>query len=190
MSTLAYAALTNRRVQATSGTSTTTSPPGLKTYADAVAALVPAEVLSLHAVILSITTKTALKDDGTSAVTITDPVTLRWAFWGLVTLSIFLYLVPRFRTKDRFDFARAVIPPAAFVAWTMLQKATAFDAVDPKLGEVPRTVIALFAAVVLGVLAAVLASSADSRTPPSAVSGHDLGQLASRLPAHPTTKLK
>ena len=44
MSTLAYAALTTKREQSDPKTSTSTSPPGLKTYVDALAALVPAEV--------------------------------------------------------------------------------------------------------------------------------------------------
>jgi hypothetical protein len=168
LSTLAYAELTTKRVQATPGTSTTTSPPGVQSYVDAVAALVPAEVLTLHAVILSITTKTALNNDGKSVITITEPCTLRWAFWGLIVLSIALYLVPRFRTLDWFDVIRAIIPPGAFTAWTMLQRATAFDAVWPTLCDAPRTVVALFAAVVLGAVAAILANSADKRSPPAA----------------------
>ena len=56
MSTLAYAQLTNAREAAPPGTSTTTSKPGIKTYMDAFAALVPAEVLTLHALIISATT--------------------------------------------------------------------------------------------------------------------------------------
>jgi hypothetical protein len=111
MSTLAYAALTTRRIRATPGTSTTTSPPGVQGYVDAVAALVPAEVLSLHAVIVSMTTATQ-----NAVTTITHPGVLRWAFWGLIGLSAVLYLVPRFRTPDRLDIARALIPPAAFTA--------------------------------------------------------------------------
>lgn len=166
MSTLAYAALTTRRIKAIPGTSTSTSPPGVKSYVDAVAALVPAEVLTLHAVILSVTTKTAPSINGNS-VTITDPGTLEGAFWGLVVLSVLLYVVPRYRTKDRLDILRALIPPAAFIAWTMLQRATAFDAVWPQLGDAPRTVIALFVAAVLGVVAATLAGSADKTVPPA-----------------------
>ena len=57
MSTLAYAQLTNARDQALPGTSTTTSKPGIQTYMDAFAALVPAEVLTLHALVISYTTE-------------------------------------------------------------------------------------------------------------------------------------
>jgi hypothetical protein len=167
MSTLAYATLTTARDEAPPGESTSTSPPGLGSYADAVAALVPAEVLSLHAVILSFTTTTAQDTAGNSITTITESVTLTWAFFGLIILSVALYVIPRLRTKNRLDFIRAVIPPAAFVAWTMLQRATAFDAVWPGLGEAPRTVVALFAAVVFGVLATALANRADKSKPPA-----------------------
>ncbi|HXY69299.1 MAG TPA: hypothetical protein VEH62_07590 [Gemmatimonadales bacterium] len=168
MSTLLYGALTTRRLCAQPGTSETTAPPGLGTYVDALAALVPGEVLALHALFLSVTTATVVDRDGFPQVTITEPVTLRWAFAGLIVLSVVLYLVPRFRTREKLDVGRALIPPLAFVAWTMLQRATAFDAVFPSLGDAPRTVIALFAAAVLGLVAARLAGSADRSPPPPA----------------------
>ena len=72
MSTWAYAALTTKRINSPSGTSTSTSPPGMSTYIDAVAALVPAEVLALHATIFSLTTKTDLDQAGKLITTITD----------------------------------------------------------------------------------------------------------------------
>ena len=158
MSTLAYAALTTKREQAAPGTSTSGSPPGVSKYIDALAALVPAEVLTLHAVILSFTTSTK-----GSTTTITAPGTLAGAFYGLVGLSILLYVAPRFGRLDRLDFFRAAIPPIAFVAWTMLQRATAFDAVAPGLDPAPRSVIALFVAVLLGLAAAALAHVADQK---------------------------
>lgn len=167
MSTLAYSALTSRRDDAPPRTSESASPPDVKSFIDAVAALVPAEVLTLHAVILSFTTKTEQSQEGNSITTITEPGTLEWAFFGLLLLSVVLYVVPRLRRKDPLDFFRAAIPPAAFVAWTMLQRATAFDAVWPELGEAPRTVAALFGAVVLGLIATQLAKQADKKPPAS-----------------------
>ncbi len=168
MSTLAYAALTKRRVQVPSGIRTSISLPDVSTYIDMVAALVPAEVLALHAAILSLTTKTAQDQAGRSITTITDPGTLRWAFWGLIFGSILLYIVPRPPLKKPLDCLRAAFPPAAFVAWTMLQKATAFDAVWPDLGETPRAVAALFGAVLLGALAKALANRASKKSTPAA----------------------
>jgi hypothetical protein len=81
MSTLAYAALTTSREQSAANTST--SPPGVSTYVDAVAALVPAEVLTLHALILSVTTETVGGSTKIIAVT-----TLFWAFFGLTILRL------------------------------------------------------------------------------------------------------
>jgi hypothetical protein len=161
MSTLAYAAFTTAREKAQPNTSFSTSPPGVGTYVDAIAALVPAEVLTLHALILSVTTDTV---NGTTKIT--DALTLRWAFWGMILLSLALYLLPRAlaRRWDKLDFLRMLIPPLAFAGWTMLQRATAFDALFPNAGDAPRTVIALFLAVILGVGASLLAYQADQKT--------------------------
>ncbi len=159
MSTLEYATLTSKRDMAAPGTSSNVSP-GVSTYIDAFAALVPAEVLTLHALILGATTTTI--DTTTS---IKDPGTLSWSFLGLILLSMGLYVGARIYQKlwDRLDLIRMFIPPLAFVGWTMLQKATAFDAVFPTLPEAPRTVIALFGAVILGFMAIFLAYKADQK---------------------------
>ncbi len=163
MSTLAYAAFTTSREKAKRGTSTTESPPGVSTVMDSLAALVPAETLTLHAVILSVTTKTVM-----STTEITEPATLSWSFWGLLVLSAMIYVAYRLiaRKWDKFDYLRMVIPALAFVGWTMLQRATAFDAVFPGMTEAPRTVIALFLGVLLGVAAAALGYQADQKEPP------------------------
>jgi hypothetical protein len=162
MSTLAYAQLTNKRDAAEPGTSTTTSP-GVQSYVDALAALVPAEVLTLHALVISFTT--TIKEQTT---TIEDAATLAWAFWGLVCLSALLYVAPRVldHKLDRWDGIRTCIPPLAFTAWTMLQRATAFDAVYPSAQAAPRTVAGLFLAVVLGGAATALAYQADQKPVP------------------------
>jgi len=161
MSTLAYAALTTSREQSPPNSST--SPPGVSTYVDAVAALVPAEVLTLHALILSVTTETA------GGITkITAATTLFWAFLGLTVLSCMVYIAPRLLKGnwDRLDYIRAAIPALSFIGWTMLQRTTAFDAVASKMGGAPRTVIALFLAFVLGPMAAALAYKADQKPLP------------------------
>jgi hypothetical protein len=163
MSTLVYAQLTNVRESAPSGESTTTANPGLGTYVDALAALVPSEVLSLHAVIIATLT------DTTNAVTTTDAPTLRAAFWGLIALSVILYAIPRLLggSWDRYDWIRTLIAPAAFFAWTMLQRATAFDAAFPGMTGGARTVAALFLAVILGLITTSLSSLADRKHPPT-----------------------
>jgi hypothetical protein len=102
MSTLAYAQLANTRESATPGTSTTISSPRVRTYIDAFAALVPAEIRTLHALIIANTTKTEVKA-ATAGITLLGTVTtilpeamqtLNFAFWGLFLLSIALYVVP------------------------------------------------------------------------------------------------
>lgn len=159
MSTLAYAEFTTKREEATPGSSTSQNPPGVSTFVDALAALVPAEVLTLHALILSVTTTRV-----NNATTISDASTLQWAFAGLITLSIALYVVPRFSKWERLDYLRVLIPPLAFVGWTMLQRSTAFDALAPNVADAPRTVVGLFLGVVLGVVAAALAKKADQKS--------------------------
>lgn len=156
MSSLAYGALTKKRIEQPAGASTAAGGnPGIGTNLDALAALVPAEVLALHAVIVSVVSTTG--KDGTQ---IGDVATLRVSFWVLTAMSAGLFIVGR-RSLKGWDLLRALIPPAAFVAWTMLQKTTAFDAVDPHLAGTVRTTIALFAAVLLGGLAAQLGNVAD-----------------------------
>lgn len=153
MSTLAFASLTTSRI-------TSRDSDGISHYIDVVAALIPAEVLGLHAVILSFTTETTQDASGNSLTTITDPQTLIWSFWALIGLSTFLYLARRTQEFRKLDLVRMLIPPAALVAWTILQKATAFDALVPDLSEAPGMVIAMFGAVVLGVIANALAKKA------------------------------
>ncbi len=165
MSTLAYAALTTRRDWSSRNTSRSSEPPGVGTWVDALAALVPAEVLGLHAVIVSLTTKTQDAQAGAGTV-ITDQATLAWSFAGLCVLSVALYVVPRLMRHlwDGLDYVRCLIPAAAFVGWTMLQRTTAFDAVWPD-HTTPRMVIALFLAAALGLAAAALGYRADQQDP-------------------------
>ncbi len=161
MSTAAYAMLTSKREQAQPGTSSTTSPPGVKSWVDALAALVPAEVLAVHAVIISFTTSTV-----NNATQITAPETLKGVFVALVVVSAVLYWLVHRAQWDVWDYFRILIPPLAFVGWTMLQKTTAFDAVAPNLPEAPRFAIAVIGGVVLGAAATALSYRADQQPPP------------------------
>jgi len=125
---------------------------------------VPAEVLTLHAVIISYTTKTV---DQKTFILPEGWNTLHVSFWGLIVTSMVLYAGARLikRKWDRLDFLRVLIPPLAFVGWTMLQTMTAFDAVDPGLHQIPRTVIALFLGVGLGLASVALAYEIDKKDP-------------------------
>ena len=190
MSTIAYAQLTTKREEAAPGKSSTTSGPGIRSYIDSFAALVPTEVLTLHALIVAATTKTATaaaapaagvvptlgasgaqatattQSLGTTTTILPDGVQpLTTAFWLLIVLSVVLYAVPRYfgGKWDKFDFIRASIAPLAFVGWTMLQRATAFDAAFPSVSSVERTVYALILGAVLGGVTAALAAKADDK---------------------------
>lgn len=168
MSTIVYAGLTAKRDIAAANESSRSQAPGLKPYIDALAALVPTEVLTLHALILSATTTTTGGSAGNGSTTvIQDPETLKYAFWGLVLLSIIIYVVSKklAGVLTKLDWIRAIIPAVAFVGWTMMQRSTAFDAVCPHLKDAPRTVIGLFLAVILGLVAAALGKKADEANP-------------------------
>ncbi|HLY68741.1 MAG TPA: hypothetical protein VKR53_03360 [Puia sp.] len=163
MSTLTYAALTTRREKASPGTSRSSSSPGVKTYVDAFAALVPAEVLSLHALIISYTTTTTA--DKRTTITDAGSPALHMAFYGLIVISIILYVSARIKGGqwDSWDYCRALIPPLAFVGWTMLQRSTAFDAVWPALSVEQRTTAALLLSVLLAGAASALAFQVDKK---------------------------
>lgn len=165
MSVVAYGMLTRRReasrpaapgslFKAESATGEEPPPVGQATI-DTLAALVPAEVLAAHAVILQVTTETS--GDGT---VITEPGVLTFAFWALTVAALLLYLLVKFPAWTRLDYVRMLIPPLAFVGWTMLQPASAFDAafdVDWAL----RVTITVVAALLLAALARSLAYTAD-----------------------------
>ena len=171
MSTLAFAALTNRRDMSPRGESTKEEgSPGLKTFVDSLAALVPAEVLVAHAAILTFTTTSSTDQAGNPITTISDRGVLRGGFWALVAISMLLYLFGRLGKVggahgkwDTWDYLRIAIPPLAFVGWTMIQTNTAFDALDTGLSLAARYLIALLGAIVLGVAAVALAYQADAK---------------------------
>lgn len=163
MSTLAYAALTKKREDATPNKSTSAEAPGVGTWVDSLASLVPAEVLALHAVFIAKFTLPSTTPGGTPVIA--DDASLKVVFYALIGLSMLLYVGARIiaRAWDNLDYARVIIPPLAFVGWTMLQTTTAFDAAFPQMKVGLRFVIALVGAVVLGLLAALLAYKADQK---------------------------
>jgi hypothetical protein len=130
---------------------------------DAVIALVPAEVLALHAIAINAWTETKEapegSDDGPTTV-ITNPDLLTVAFFVLIFTAFALYWFRKKDTWDPLDLVRALIPPAAFVVWTMAMQNTAFDAVV-HLDEGLRGFLAGVLAVLLAALAKRLATEAD-----------------------------
>jgi len=159
MSSIAYGALTRKRNGAPKNKSMSEAGPAMKTYVDALAALVPAEVLAVHAVILTFTTSAS--EDGETTTTITEPGTLEWVFWVLLGASAVLYVMGLQHLPRGYGWLRLLIPPAAFLGWTMLQNPSVFDAIDSSLGQADRTAIALIGALLLGPIAAMLGGKAD-----------------------------
>jgi hypothetical protein len=171
VSSLAYGLITAQRDSAPEGESKQQAQPGFGSYVDVVAALVPAEVLAANAALLPLMTETATNESGDSVTTITEPGTLKLVFVLSVIFSMMLYLVGLLRRLEAGqakvrDWVGVIIPPLAFTAWTMLQKSTAFDALAPEMDEPVRFTVAVFGAVALGALAAVLSFKADSAPSP------------------------
>ena len=167
MSALVYGAVTRKRDESPKDTSTTDKgQPGVKTYIDSMAALVPAEVLLIHGLIVESATETVKGPEGRSITTITEPGWLEAMFWGGIVLSGVMFLVGRLAAKKGkfggWDWLRMLVPPVAFVLWTILQKTTAFDGAFPDaLSETGRLFIGLFGAVLLGLAAAGLGVKAN-----------------------------
>lgn len=160
MSTLVYAGMVKaeqERMAQVKGATGGIPGASVGRYTSILAALVPSEVLLLHGAILSVTTtvKTASREGG-SVTVITEPFLLGVSFFVLILFSMVLYIGPRASSWETRDWSRMLIPPVAFVLWTMLQRATAFDAVFPALDAATRSVTALIGAAVLAFFATLL----------------------------------
>jgi hypothetical protein len=172
MSTLAYAALTTRRQEASPGTSddpSATDPanakagkPGVGAWVDTVAALVPAEVLAANAFLIQQVTTTTKGPHDQTVVRISNVTDAKWLFWVLLVLSLLLFVGAHFSQWDRWDFLRMAVPPCAFVLWSALQSGTAFDAVA-HWSEFTRYLVGIVGAILLGFVAAKLAHKADAK---------------------------
>ena len=133
------------------------------TYLDTLAALVPAEALALYAgFVIPCTTKTACVH-GTDVTVISDPALLQWSCAGLLALSGLLYLVGRQQVLlSPLDVLRLFISPMAFTGWMLVQNPGVWDSWWPGSSVGERTVIAAFAAILLGVAANLLGQQADA----------------------------
>jgi lysylphosphatidylglycerol synthetase-like protein (DUF2156 family) len=160
MSTIAFGILTTKREKLNSIGMLANGEPPVSKYVDALAALVPAEVLALHAFIIALTTST--EKDVTKIIAKDQ---LEFAFYVCTALSILMYVLSRMKEWDwKLDVIRALVPAASFVAWTMIQRTTAFDAAFPEMDLIWRSVVAAILAVVLGLVVAQLAKAANENT--------------------------
>lgn len=181
MSTVAFGALATRREHSNSGTSTSSEPPGIGAYIDILAALVPAEVLAIHVLIVAATAS----QSHAGQLTLLEPNTLRWSFWLLVGLAVALFVLgrrpvpasaqtreqagggPRWQNWEWQDLIRIAIAPAAFVCWTMAEPSGVWSVVSPGLSSGMRLLIPLVGAVLLAAVTKALASHADKKPSPA-----------------------
>lgn len=164
MSSYLYGDVTQKRTDAPPGESTGAEPPGVKTYVDTFAALVPAEVLALQAFITGLVVQRETVG-GVTQAKVEHPDVLKYSFLALLVVSVFLYVFGLKRRPERWDFVRMFIPPLAFAGWTALQPDSFFDVVTPGFSGVPAEVTAVILAVVLGVVANRLGVVADKAAP-------------------------
>jgi hypothetical protein len=167
MSSYIYGAGMRNREIAKQNESTQKEPPGLSTSVDSLAALVPAEVLGLHAFFITLVSPTSPK--------LGDRVFLIGVLVGGCVLSIAIYVwghkgqiwIWSGKALDGPDkFPRMFVPAVAFVAWTMAQRETAWDALVPSMSAPVRFGLAAFLALVLGLVAAKSSSNEDGRNGP------------------------
>jgi hypothetical protein len=125
--------------------------------------LAPAEALALYAgFVIPYTTKTA-SVHGTDVTVISDPALLQWSCAGLLALSGLLSLVGRQQVLlSPLDVLRLFISPMAFTGWMLVQNPGVWDSWWPGSSVGERTVIAAFAAILLGVAANLLGQQADA----------------------------
>jgi hypothetical protein len=145
---------------------TATDAKDVSHWVDILAALIPAETLGLHALLMAFVAKTSTDADGNPLVSISDHATVKAMFWVLTVLAGFLFLTSTGNVTSIGNWFRAFLVSVAFVCWTMIQKGTAFDALgwtfDP---EWLRTMVPSIAAVVIGVFVNTAATSADKKKP-------------------------
>ena len=174
MSSLLYGIVTAKRIVAPAKQSQTTATPGIGTYIDTLAALVPAEALALYWVVIIPYSTHAVSLHGKKVAVISDPTLLAWSCAGLLALSSLLYIVGRKKLNlTAWDALRFLLPPIAFAAWMLVQTPGVWDIWWPGSGTGDRAVVAVFAAVVLGIAAKALGNQADAMTGAPAVTKVD-----------------
>lgn len=165
MSTLGYASLTNQRLSDPANEGTNKPGTGVKTYVDALSAMVPAEVLAVHSVVLNF-----LYDKSTGFGS-HAPAKLELLFWALMAISCALFVAPRLSGGIKWqkgDWLRALIPPTAFWGWSVLQPISLLDGWWQVGDKQMMSAFVVVLAIVLGILTSILASKAAAANPPPA----------------------
>ena len=141
MSTLLYESLTSTRESTPANEALRIDVPQpadapeekkeVNKFVDSVAALVPAEGLAIHLLILQAVTEKHETDPDALTVTFVEKDWAQRGWWLCLLAVLVLYLVPHV-LKGNFgvlDPIRMLIPVAAFIAWTWMIETSLFDAV-------------------------------------------------------------
>lgn len=98
---------------------------------------------------------------------------MKWVFWVLAVFATGLFFAGRWQAlpdglrspNTWVTVGQGFLPALAFVAWTMLLRVSAFDAVDTSLDRAARAAVALIAAAALAVVASVFSHVVDDSKP-------------------------
>jgi len=149
MSAILYGKLVRKQTEDAVKGAAVKGDAGENKLATAIAALIPAEIIALHGLVLSRTTTTGA--DGSTAIT--QPETLKWSLIVLLVVTVGVYLIGRgLKDWQNLDYIRAVVPPFAFLAWTGL---LGTSALTPWVLGQNQTYVCLGAGVLAVVLIAV-----------------------------------
>jgi len=129
-------------------------------YLAAVAALVPADILGLHAFLLLLTTNT----DEAGTTTITDETLLGYGLFVLLGTSVVLFVFGHGLAKwTPRDFGLLLIPLVSFLAWAAL---LGTSALTPWVESIPRNMLLFGAAIAAVVVIAANAALTKPVAPP------------------------
>lgn len=165
MSTVLYGAISRKRVEAPADESTNKAAPGLKTYTDILAALLPSEALAAFHVVLT------LAESGTSAneADIISQSDGHLVFYSFVGSALALYLIGRVRhLQNPKDFGgdvfRSAIPAFAMAIWILIERPD-FVPVAAEWSSTARIIVAVLGPILLGAAAAALGVRAHKQKP-------------------------
>jgi hypothetical protein len=130
---------------------------------EGLAAVIPADVIALHALVLAATTETvAATKSAEGAVRIVSRTALQWSLPVLALLAIGLFVLGHLKASespswrwDKLDFVRMFLPASAFLAWAAL---TGTSAATPWLEHLDKGWAPLIGGT-LGVVVLALATS-------------------------------
>jgi hypothetical protein len=129
--------------------------------AQRVAALVPSEVLLIWGIVLALAVDKG--DDG--SITIKDPQLLKWSLVVLGLTSLVIYVLSKaFSGWTNKDYGRMIVPPFAFIAWTLLTGSTALT-----LWKWFEKVTGGWAWLIGGVIGAIMLALSSGLTPTTTV---------------------